>query len=328
MNIIIFSVPGSKVYINRHYKNSPNSFINISLTGAKCQLMCSHCKALLLKDMVDINNFPQFKSNNKSGIRSEIETKSEINPEIKPNRFQDIINSFGQDTVKGILVSGGFDRYGRLPLDSNVMKEVAELKSLMKEKIRVFIHLGFVNDEEIKLIRDSSIDGVLVNIFSEQHSIEEVYNLKGFTPQDFYTNLKKIKNSGIKVAPHLILGLGSMADIRGEFVSIDEIAKTGADCLVFAIEKKLSKSHRTGYSEVLSRDVIKLFEYAKKIMPYVPLTLGCARPPGPANEELEIELLKRGVDAIAFPSERTVDFAIEIGIVFKFTQQCCAFPIF
>jgi len=328
MNCIVFSVPGSKVYINRHYKNTPNSFINISLTGSKCQLMCSHCKAMLLKDMVDINKFPHVKSSDASGIKSEIEIKSEINPEIKANRLQNIINNFGQDTVKGMLVSGGFDRHGRLPLDLHVMEEIKEIKSLMKEKIRIFIHLGFVNDEEIKLIKDSCIDGALVNIFSERQSIEDVYNLKGFTPQDFYTNLKKIKNAGIKVAPHLILGLGSRGDIRGEFVSIDEIAKTGADCLVFAIEKKLSKSHRTGYSEVLSSDVIKLFEYAKKIMPYVPLTLGCARPPGPANENLEIELLKRGVDAIAFPSERTVDFAIENGIDFKFTEQCCAFPSF
>ena len=324
MNIIIFSVPGSKVYINRHYKNTPNSFINISLTGGKCQLMCSHCKALLLKDMVDINDFPQFKSSNKSVIKSENKNKEEI----KTNRLKDIINHFGQGTVKGILVSGGFDRYGRLPLDLKVIEEIKELKYLVKEKIKIFIHLGFVNDEEIKLIKGSCIDGALVNIFSDRHAIEEVYNLKGFAPQDFYTNLKKIKNSGIKVAPHLILGLGSMADIRGEFVSIDEIAKTGADCLVFAIEKKLSKSHRPGYSEVYAKDIIKLFEYAKTIMPDVPLALGCARPPGPAYEELEIELVKRGVDAIAFPSERTVDFAIENGIDFKFTEQCCAFPSF
>jgi uncharacterized radical SAM superfamily protein len=326
MNSIIFSVPGSKIYINRHYKNNPNSFINISLTGAKCQLMCSHCKALLLKDMVDINNSPQFKSSNKSVIKSEIEIKPEINPGIEPNRLQDIINNFGPDNVNGILVSGGFDKSGRLPLDLKVIEEMKELKCLVKEKIKIFIHLGFVNDEEIKQIKGSCIDGALVNIFSDRHAIEEVYNLKGFAPQDFYINLKKIKSAGIKVAPHLILGLGGRQNTKGEFASIDEISKTGSDGLVFAIEKKLSKSHRLGYSEVYANDVIKLFEYAKTIMPDVPLALGCARPPGPVFENLEIELLKRGVDSIAFPSERTVDFAIENGIDFKFTQQCCAFP--
>src|SRR5665647_1918165 len=53
---IIFAVPGSKVYISKYYNNRVNSFLNISLTGKKCELMCSHCKARLLSDMVDINS--------------------------------------------------------------------------------------------------------------------------------------------------------------------------------------------------------------------------------------------------------------------------------
>jgi hypothetical protein len=54
---IIFAVPGSKVYISRYYSNHPNSFLNISLTGQHCELLCKHCRALLMKTQAIITGF-------------------------------------------------------------------------------------------------------------------------------------------------------------------------------------------------------------------------------------------------------------------------------
>ena len=307
--MVVFAVPGSKTYVNRHYKNNPRSFLNVSITGSTCQLMCSHCRGFLLKDMIDINDFHEDEKIIKTSA----------------GRFMQVIDYFGEDNVCGMLVSGGFDSSGRLPLDVKIMDELAKVKELKADSVKVIMHLGFINAEEIRLLQNSAIDGVLVNIFSDMYSIKEVYNLKGLSPHDFYMNLRNIKNAGIKVSPHLILGLGCRGNIEGEFISIDEISKIGTDSLVFAIEKKLTKNHRNDYKEVRIQDIVRLYEYARKLMPQTPLALGCARPPGAFSEELEMELIKRGIDSIAFPSEKAIDFALENNLSFCFKEQCCAF---
>jgi len=330
--MVLFAVPGSKVYINRHYKNNPNSFLNISLTGNKCQLMCSHCKALLLRHMIDIRDFEQgcikdteWKDVESTIIRPGPGRYLEYGITEKTNRILRIIEKFGSDHVRGLLVSGGFDRSGRLPLDARNFNELKQVKEIFKDSIRIFLHLGFIEPEEIGYLSATGIDGLLVNVFSDMYTIEEVYNLKGFTPGMFYKNLKLLKKTGLNISPHLIIGLGSRG-IDGELISIEEMAKTPVSSVVIAIAKKLSKQYKYEESKVNLKDTVRLYEHLKKHMPVTPVSFGCARPPGPEYEALEIELLKRGIDAIAFPSEKTVDFALKNGISFAFKEQCCAFP--
>ena len=130
MNRIIFSVPGSKVYINRHYTNNPNSFINISLTGSKCQLMCSHCKALLLKDMVNINNFTRIDIKIKSGNNPEIKT------EIKSNKVYKVIDK---------------DSYFYICLDSEIKDKTLEELKLKKEDMLICLDEGLSDSKKKNL---------------------------------------------------------------------------------------------------------------------------------------------------------------------------------
>jgi hypothetical protein len=38
--VLTFAVPGGKVYINDYYTNSPDSFLNISITGGDFEILC------------------------------------------------------------------------------------------------------------------------------------------------------------------------------------------------------------------------------------------------------------------------------------------------
>jgi lipoyl synthase len=335
---IIFAVPGSKVYISKYYNNRPNSFLNISLTGKKCELMCSHCKARLLSDMVDINS-TDFVNHTDFVLPDALKPKE--------NRVMEIILGYQnnrvepaegvakggktkdrgrgtQTPVKGILISGGFDSCGRLPLDKRILTEIKEVKNKYGREIKVFMHLGFTDSQMAESLYSCGIDGVLVNIFSDKYSIEEIYNLKGCSPDMFYKNARLLKEAGLLVSPHLIIGLGDSC-LSGEYRSVEEIAKSSTDSCVFVIAKNLSKHNRSVITEIKPLDVVKLFEYAKKIMPVTPVILGCARPHGQEFEKMEIEFLKLGVNVIAFPSERTLDYAKENNYSFYFEEQCCAF---
>ena len=207
------------------------------------------------------------------------------------------------------------------PISEEHLKEV---KNKYGREIKVFMHLGFTDSQTAESLYEIGIDGVLVNIFSDRHSIEEIYNLKGCSPDMFYKNSRLLKKAGLRVSPHLIIGLGD-SSLSGEYRSVGEIAESGVDSCVFVIAKNLSKHNRSDISEIKPLDVVKLFEYAKSRMPDIPLILGCARPHGQEFEKMEIEFLKLRVNAIAFPSERTLDYAKENNYSFHFEEQCCAF---
>lgn len=300
---IIFAVPGSKVYISRYYSNHPNSFLNISLTGQHCELLCKHCRALLLKEMVDINAY-ENPSNN--------------------NRILKIIDNFGRSRVNGILLSGGFDKKGRLPFDSNIINEIKAVKKIHSSKIRFYMHLGFISSGQTEALNGSGIDGVFVNVISDKNSIENIYNMPDIKPEDFYENIKLMKKAGLKVSPHLIIGLNE-GKITEEYNAIEELSKLQIDSLVFVVVKNLYSGHH--FTESIDIEKISgLFSYAKKMLPGVPMSLGCARPPGKFSEEIEIELLKKSIDIISFPSDSTIRYAEENNFSFKFEELCCAFP--
>jgi lipoyl synthase len=339
---IIFAVPGSKVFISKYYNNRPNSFLNISLTGKKCELMCRHCKARLLSDMVDINStdfvnptdfiLPDVSKPKENRVMEIIlryqnncvEPSAETSTGDK-TRNRDRDRGRGtQTSVNGILISGGFDRHGRLPMDERLIPELKEVKNKYGLVMKVFVHLGFTDRQTAESLYECGIDGVLVNVFSDKHSIEETYNLKGCIPDMFYGNARLLKEAGLRVSPHLIIGLGE-SSLSGEYRSVEEIAKSGADSCVFAIAKNISRHDKHGLTEVKSPDVVKLFKYAKSIMPDIPVILGCARPHGQEFEKMEIELLKLGVNVIAFPSGRTLEYAKDNNYSFHFEEQCCAF---
>jgi len=300
---VVFAVPGSKVFISKYYRNKPNSFLNISLTGRYCELLCRHCRAILLEDMVDINLF------NSPSDRTE-------------NRLLKILKKFGIETVKGMLLSGGFDKNGILPLDDRIINEIREVKSQTKNQIKIFMHLGFMEKDTADALYDCGIDGVLVNVISDQDAIEKTYNLKNHNPDSFYKNIKVLKDAGLKVAPHIIIGLND-GKISGEFNSIEQLSSSGVDAIVFAIVKKISKHFDFINPDINVNEIIELFDYTKKLVPDMPISLGCARPSGFNTEKLEIELLKRGIEVISFPSDAAIEFAEKNNFKFSFLEQCC-----
>ncbi|MHB1253944.1 MAG: radical SAM protein [Candidatus Humimicrobiaceae bacterium] len=300
---IIFKVPGSKVFISDYYKNTKDSFLNISITGEKCELNCPHCRTHLLKSM----DFPQ-----------------------DPNHLENFISSkVKSGNLKGFLISGGFDKEGRLSLN-DYLGCIKKIKT-RHPYLKIYVHSGFVDAGEAKKIKKSGIDGVLANVISSRSAIETVYNLPGYSPEDYYQTLENLKKAGNKTAPHIIIGLDH-GIISSEFEALRQISNIGADCLVFVIVKKLTKEinfpeikdafHEK--KEVDVKGIISLISFAQKLMPGTPISLGCAKPAIKNRGQLEIGLLKNGINIIAFPAEETINYVISEKMNYRFEETCCA----
>ncbi len=291
---LIFSVPGSKTYINDYYKNTPNSFLNISITGSRCSLQCKHCRGSLLGGMLEARTSGQLTH---------------------------IVSKYSNGQLEGILVSGGFDKNGVLPLENVLegIKKIKEENSLLK----IYVHAGFVTEGMAQGLADAGVDGVLINVISSQNAIENVYNLRDRTPEDYYGTIRTLKRSGLKPSPHIIVGIDH-GRIRGEFEAVEKVVELGVDSVVFAMLKKASSKVDFGLPDIRDDEVAGLVQHAKHLDPDLPISFGCARQPGPGKSMLEIELVKLGIDSIAFPAEETIRFALKNKIAHTFTQKCCA----
>ncbi len=291
---LIFSVPGSKTYINDYYKNTPNSFLNISITGGSCSLQCKHCRGSLLEGM------------------SEARTSGQL---------VDTVSRSSKGPLEGILISGGFDKNGVLPLGS-ILEGIKKIKE-ENDHLKVYVHTGFVTEEMAQGLADTGVDGVLTNIINSQNAIEHVYNLRGRTPEDYYETIRTLKKSGLKTSPHIIIGIDH-GRIQGEFEAVEKVVELGVDSLVFAMLKKASSKVDFALPAVHDDEVAGLLQHAKHLDPGLPVSFGCARQPGPGRSMLEIELIRLGIDSIAFPAEETIRFAVNNKIAHTFTQKCCA----
>lgn len=293
--ILTFAVPGGKVYIGDHYRNTPESFLNISITGNDCQLQCSHCRGLLLKGMIPADSSKRLVEITKEYLKS--------------------------GNLKGMLISGGFDRSGKLAF-AGIIDGIKEIKTKYPY-LTLYIHTGFLSMKEVRALKSSGVDAVLTNLIKSQKAIEEVYNLSGRTYRDYIDTIKILKEYDLKVSPHIIIGLEN-GELSDEFTMVEDAMDLNVDSIVFVILKKVSKEISFPVSKVPHEDIIKLVAHARRRSPDTLLSFGCAKPPGKDRHLLEIELIKAGIDAIAFPSEKTVEYAIENKIAHTFLEKCCA----
>ena len=63
---------------------------------------------------------------------------------------------------------------------------------------------------------------------------------------------------------------------------------------------------------------MKSLELAKGIV------LGCIRPGGKHKSETDILAIKAGVNGIAYPSEEGYNYAKNIGLNIRFSEECCS----
>jgi lipoyl synthase len=292
---LIFAVPGSKVYIGDSWTNTRSSFLNISITGSSCELQCRHCRGQLLKHMIAAAGSSTLIS---------------------------ITEKYMQKSVlKGMLISGGFDSRGILDF-SPLAEGMEEIKKRYPQ-LTIYVHAGFLDGRQALMLKQTGVDAVLVNLINSQKAIEEVYNLKGRTYRDYLDSIKVLKEHDLKVAPHIIAGL-EKGKLSGEFRAVEDAVRLGADSIVFAVLKKASPGIDFPASAIPDEAIIRLVGHARRLSADIGLSFGCARPPARDRHLLEIGLIKAGIDSIAFPSEKTVRYAVENKIAHTFVEKCCA----
>lgn len=261
---------------------SKGSFPSISITGNKCYFSCIHCRQKYLKSMIHVEQ--------KKLYCKAIELE--------------------KNGAKGILISGGLDKNGKVPIDYSVLKKIKEDTNLL-----INLHCGFINKSDARLIKESNVDSVSLDFVGSNETIKNILNMP-FKVKDYENNVKFLTEENVNTIPHICVGL-NQGKIVGEYNSLKILKKypINSITLLVLIKNEMEKTKSVNYD---IESIKNFFIYTRKEFPKVKLSLGCMRP---RIKELDETALL--FDSIVNPTKNMIKLIRnEYGIVIQ--EICCS----
>ena len=261
------------------------NFITVSVTGQSCQLMCQHCLARFLKHM---------------------------EPAETPEKLWELALKSQKAGIKGMLISGGSDQNGAVP----ILPYLDIIKNIkIQLNISVNLHTGLIALSDISKLSGKEIDVISFDIVGSAEALKNVYGLE-VEPDYFDRALSEFNKAGLKVVPHITVGLDAGND-SGEENALQMLAEHEPG---FVVLNALMSSEGAGKAAVRMPEVLKL---AREILPdKTAIGIGCMRPRGDMDADF---ILKLGIAAVALPPKSLVQELRSKGIEIIEKDGCCAF---
>jgi uncharacterized radical SAM superfamily protein len=228
---------------------------------------------------------------------------------------------FAENGAKGVLISGGYNKEGWVPLDGFI-----DAIERVKRETGLFlnVHTGLVPPVLAEELGRAGVDMASVDLIGSNETVELVLGIKK-TTRDYELALKELSRFVSYVVPHICIGLHE-GKIRGETGALEVAAKIRPTSLVFLV---MTPTAGTRFEKVLPPspvEVGRVIADARHKFPNATLALGCMRPRGDKRIEYELQALHSGVDRIEIPSERTIEVARKFGYDVRRLEACCAVP--
>lgn len=262
----------------------------VSVTGGECAFGCDHCNREILRTML---------------------------PATSPETLVARAQALKARGMHGLLVSGGCDAGGRLP-----WREFAPAIKRIKEETGLLVsaHAGFPDAAQAELLRCSGVDQVLVDVIGDDDTLGRVYHAP-FGVARVREGLRALQAAGLSVVPHIVCGL-HYGQMLGEMRALELVAAIDPALLVVVSLMPLPGTPMRTVVPPSGEDVVAIIREARRLMPRVACSLGCARQRG--ARRLERLVLREGVERMALPSAEAVAYAGELGYEVRFQQTCCS----
>ncbi|MEM0064688.1 MAG: radical SAM protein [Metallosphaera sp.] len=270
---MFFYAPSLKKY-ETDYISSEEGWKPISVTGTSCAFSCKHCETRVLEGMED-------------GSTKE--------------KFQSVMEKVSKSGQKGVILSGGSSFRGDVP----VWKYSDVLRSF--QNLTIIAHTGVVKSREVaKKFKDAGVKIALLDMVGDQDTIDQVLG-QPFTVDDYLNSFRYLKAEGIKIAPHVIVGL-SKRGLDGDLHALELLKDVNPDAVIIVGLMPLVGTPYKNVREPSPEELGEVLSRARKLFSS-PVMLGCARPRGKAYLEVEKMAVDSGIDGMAFPSQETIEYA-------------------
>lgn len=285
-----FYAPGLRRYRTSEWGPDAGRFVSISVTGADCALACDHCNSRVLE-----------------GMRP-----------LKGARLYDLCVEVAARGARGLLVSGGCDRQGRVPL----LRHVPDLGRARRELgLTLRVHPGLADEATAAALGEIDVDGAMLDVIGAVETIREVYHLD--VPVEAYGRaMERLARHGVPLVPHIVLGL-HYGKLLGEWTALEMIALHRPKLLVLVVLMPLYGTAMAATAPPPVGELGEFFVTARRALPDTPIALGCARPLGPVKKEIDRLAVDAGLTGIAYPAEGVVAYAESRGLAPEFHDACC-----
>jgi len=283
---ITFYLPGM-VRIGRERGRYPA----VSITGKRCELMCEHCRGLLLEPMI---------------------------PSWGPEDLIKKCLRLSRSGAHGILLSGGSDPAGKLPW-GRYYRAIAEIKE--QTGFHISVHTGFPDQKTCDELRKAGVEQALIDVMGDSETSTRVYHLQGL--KQVVGALESISRSGLGLVPHIVAGL-YYGKMRAEHEALKIISHYKPSALVVVVLTPLQGTPMAHVSPPHPVDVARLIASARVLLPDTPISLGCERPRNYQGTILEKLAIMAGVNRMAVWSEEAVEKARSLGLKPRFQSTCCS----
>ncbi|KYC44634.1 MAG: Radical SAM superfamily protein [Candidatus Methanofastidiosum methylothiophilum] len=258
------------------------SFPSISITGEDCNFSCIHCNRKYLKFMMHV---PQ------------------------ENLYEKAIELENRGT-KGILVSGGLDKSGRVPIDYSILRKIK-----IDTKLMINLHSGLLRREDAKEIKNSKIDVVSVDFVGSNDTIKNILKVP-FKVSDYEDTVRFLIEEEVNVVPHICVGLDK-GKVIGEYNAVEILKRYPIKSLTLLVLIK-NELEKTGSIIYDIQSIKDFFTYTRNSFPGAKISLGCMRPR--IKELDEIALI---FDNIVNPTKNMIKLIRNEGNV-TVKEICCS----
>ena len=292
-NELTFAVPGMVSYQAPDLPSHSEHFAAISVTGRHCDLKCDHCQGKLLESMI---------------------------PALTPEAFLATVGRLQSQGGLGLLLSGGANRQGEVPLEPFIPAIRA-----VKEKdpgFKIIVHTGLIRRHLARDLKEAGVDQVLMDVIGDEETIHQIYHLDRRV-EEYEETLAMLKETGHRLAPHIIIG-HHFGEIRGEWKALEMVTRVGVDTLVLVVIKPLSCSRKGSFRIPTPEETSRISSVARILNPSTPVRIGCIRPAHPWKAKMEKGFIDSGINTIAYPLQGTIEYAKERGLKTRFAEMCCS----
>jgi uncharacterized radical SAM superfamily protein len=279
-------------------------FPSISMSGEACALNCLHCGAVYLKDMV---------------------------PATSPKMLEDACVQLKNEGARGVLLSGGCDRQGRM---LNLEKLLPTIKKIHEMDLIIKLHTGFVDEKLARKIVDAGVDIASMEMVGNAKTVKKIFGLDA-TAEDYLQTFKNLWDAGIPhVCPHICVGLHD-GKLKGEITAL-ELLKTEIkpSTIAIIVLRPTKGTKLANIRPPTGEDVEKVVTHARRLFPKTKIILGALRPRGSEQlgkiaERVDVEIgaLEGGIDGAEVPSKEMLADAVSRGFEIKKIQAYGVLPI-
>lgn len=261
-------------------------YIPVSITGTYCSLNCLNCGGKYLRTMV---------------------------PAITPHKLYQFILKHWERGGYGVLLSGGFNSEGYLPLNEEYLRVIKNIRN--KTNLVLSIHLGLAPKHLVDKLYEVGIDFIDFEIPPSDNYLKYVKGLHRYGISDYLNLFEYMLSYRHDFAiPHIILG-NKFNSLKDEINTLLSIINLKPELITFLIEAHLYTDWKNLFNRV--RRVIKL---ARKVF-VNEIALGCMRPFKFKNLIDDYLISKGYVDRIASPR-----IALIKKHNLKVIKLCCSVP--